>query len=357
VPVSRRFRRVTAVAALAAATAALPACQSRIGAAAIVGEQRISDDTLQSVVQEALASPGVRDALPNSDYKGDLASYRRTVLGIEVERVLAETAAQRLGISVDEAAVTNRYRFYESQSGSSAQFAADLAAKTALSPALFRELVRTEVIESEIGYHTGGAKRPTEAELRSLYEQYASSATTATLSLIQVPNAAVARSVLARLRRDPSAFTAVAKEYADMPQTAADPQQYVQSRLPPDLSARLARANPGDVLIYSLSGNGTVVTYVIRFDGIKRPTLESSRPQLESQSLKQAAGAGQRYVATVANEVGVQVNPRYGSWDGKRLTITDFVNPVVKATPTPLTSGPPATPVAPGTQPTPGTTG
>jgi len=357
--VSRRRRRVTAVAVLAvAAIAAFAAsgCQSRLGAAALVGGQRITDDQLQAAVQEALAAPGVRDALPTSNYKGNLASYRRTVLGIQVERLLAETAAGRLGVAVDDGGVTSRYRFYEERSGGARQFAADLASKDALSPTLFRQLVRTEVVESEIGYQTGGARRPTDAQLGALYEQYAAQAATATLSLIQVPDQAAARSVVARVQQDPSSFATAAKDYADQQQTAPDPTPYLQSRLPADLNRKLAAAKPGDVFIYSLVGNGPTVTYVIRFGGIKRPSLEESRPQLESQSIREAASAGQRYLSTVAGDVGVQINPRYGSWDGKRLTIADFVNPVVKPTPSaPSGTGAPAAPVTPAVPtPTPG---
>lgn len=353
---SRRRRRITTVAVLAVAAIAVSACQSRVGAAALVGEQRITDEQLQSAVREALAAPGVRDALPNSSYKGDLASYRRTVLGMEVERVLAETAARRVGVSVDDSAVAARYRYYQERSGGARQFAADLASKDALSPSLFRQLVRTEVIESEIGYRTGGAKRPTDVELRALYEQYAAEAATATLGLIQVPDQATAGSVLARVQQDPDSFATVAKEYAGQPQTAPDPTPYVQSRLPADLNQKIAAAKPGDVFVYSLAGAsaGADVVFVVRFGGLRRPSLEESRPQLESQSVRQAAGAGQRYLGTVASEVGVQINPRYGSWDGKQLTITDFVNPVVKPkAPVPSGTGTPAAPVVPGVEPTP----
>jgi hypothetical protein len=51
---------------------------------------------------------------------------------------------------------------------------------------------------------------------------------------------------------------------------------------------------------------------------------------------------------TQSNQVPVEINPRYGSWDSSQLSISDFINPVVKATPTPA----PTTPGAPGEQPT-----
>jgi hypothetical protein len=329
---------VTALAAVAAL--ALSGCQNRVGAAALVGDQRISDDRLQTLIKDALASPGVRDALPNSSYKGDLASYRRTVLNLEVELSLAETVARGLDIRVDQATVDQRYRYYEQQSGTPAQFAADVAERLAFSPELFRELVRREVIEAEIGYQKGGVHKPTQAELRQMYESYASTQAAATLSLVQVPDEAAARAALARIQADPAALDEVAKQYADIQQTSSSPQRYVLSRLPDDLTAKLATLRPGDVFSYRLASAGAPVFYVIRFDGIQRPTLESARADLESQSIQNAAKAGHDYLSTAAKPIGVQVNPRYGSWDGRTLSIVDFVNPAVRPMPAPSTPEP-----------------
>jgi hypothetical protein len=348
-------RRATALgAAFAAVIAVLLAsgCQSRLGVAALVGDQRITDDQLHSLVQDALAAPGVRDALQNSSYKGDLAQYRRGVLDIEVRRALAEAAASKLGIAVTDSDVAERYRFYQDNNGGAAQFPAQLASKVALTPALFRESVRAEVIAAEVGYRTGGVKRPSEAELRSRYEPYAVQQTKAMLGLIQVPDEATAQSVLARVQRNPDSFATVAKEFATAGGPPAEPQGYPVSDLPPDLNAKIAKAKPGDVLTFTGAGNGAQVIYVIKFAGMQRPTYEASRPQLLSESVGQAIQAGQRYILTLANQVGVHINPRYGSWDGKQLTITDFVNPVVKTTPaatgTPAAPGAPPEPTPPG---------
>lgn len=346
--VSRRIRRVTGLAALAVAALALSACQPRLGAAAVIGSQRITDDQLQTLVHTALAAPGVREALPNSSYKGDLAQYRRFVLGVEVERVLAETAANRLGITVGDSAVSERYQVYQQSSGSAAQFAAELASKNAVSPALFRELVRNELIESEVGYLVGGAKRPTEAQLRSLYKQYVTTAATATLSLVQLPDQATAQAAAARVHQDPTAFAAVAKQYAALQQgTSSDPRPYPLSGLPPDLVPQLDKLKSGDVFPYAASANGGTAYYLIKFGGLTRPTFESSRGQLQNQSVHDAAVAGQKYISTLAKQVGVLINPRYGAWDNTQMMITDFINPVVKTTPPAVPSGTPAAPAEP----------
>lgn len=347
-----RPRRVAVTVALSATAAVLlSACGDSLpGTAAVVGDQRISDNQVQNLVDESLASPGVREALPSSDYKGDLGAYRRSVLNLEVERVLAEAGAARLGIDIDENKVEARYKFFESQLGGSSSFASELATRLAVSPALYRQLVRTEVIESEIGYEDGGVKRPTDAQLQALYRQYLPTAVSATLGLIQVPDQAAANKEAAALAKAPDTFATVAAKYAAAgSQTAPDAQKYVLSRLPQDLSAKLQKTKKNTTFAYALSDGGQAAFFVIRFAGIETPTLESVRPQLEAQTVQQAAAAGQKYLGQVAKDMGVNVNPRYGSWDAEKLSITDFINPVISPTPTPAATSPGLVPSDGGT--------
>jgi hypothetical protein len=357
-PAPTRRRAVTGLALSAAAAVVLTGCgQTKLGSAAVVGDQRITDDRVQSLVDESLAAPGVREALPTSDYKGDLGAYRRAVLNVEVERLLVEAAVRRLGIPVDEGKVDSRYRFFEQQSGGAGRFASELAARLAVSPTLYRQLVRTEVLESEIGYQQGGVRRPTADQLLALYQRALPGAVAATLSLIQVPDEATAARVLAELKAKPASFAQVAGRYATTPesQAAAQPRKYPLSQLPADLAARVQRAERNEIFSYRLADGGAQAFFVIRSGGVERPSLDSLRPQLEAQTLRQAAAAGQKYLSQLAREVGVDVNPRYGTWKADQLVITDFVNPVIKPTPSPPAQGGtlPGAPADPGASPTP----
>jgi peptidyl-prolyl cis-trans isomerase SurA len=330
----RRTSRLAAGLALAATAAlVLTGCgELRTGAASVVGDQRITNDQVQALVDESLAAPGAREGLA-SNFRGDLAAYKRSLLRVEVRRLLAEASAARLGIPVPESEVEARYRAAQQQAGSAAAFATQLAAQP-ISPGLFRELVRTEVIESEIGYRQGGARRLTDSQLRAAYEQYLPTATTANLTLIQLPDAATARRVLAQVRADPAAFGSIGAQFSQQ-HTPPKAQDLALNTLPADLAARLQRTERDTIFGYQLSNGGAQAFFVIRFGGIKRPTLASARPQLIAQSVREAALAGQKYVARVAGELGVDVSPRYGTWTTDNLTITEFVNPVIKPTPTP----------------------
>ena len=349
---SRRRRRLVAAAALSATAALLlSACgDSRPGTAAVVGDQRITDSDLQNLVDQSLSAPGARAALPNSNYKGDLGAYRRTVLGGEVERLLAEAGARKLGVTVDENAVDSRYKFIQDQSGGPDAFASQLTSRLAMSPALYRQFVRNEVIESEIGYAQGNVKRPTDAQLQGLYQQYLATASSATLSAIQAPSQAVAEQTAARLKSDPSQFDAIAAQVGGSgSQQAAQPQKIPLNQLPADLVATLQKTPKGEIFPYVVDNGGAKTYLVIRTGGVETPTLEQARPQLEAQALQQATTAGKKYLTGVASSLGVEVNPRYGAWQQNQLQITDFVNPVIKPTPSPSPSG--------GTLPDGGTSG
>ena len=337
----RRRRRIATAALSATAALLLSACgDSQPGTAAVVGDQRVTTDDLQSLVDESLSAPGVRAALSKSDYKGDIGAYRRSVLSAEVERLLAEDGARRLGITIDENAIDSRYKSSENQAGGPDAFASEVASRYVVSPSLYRQLVRTDSIESEIGYAEGKVKRPTDAQLQALYQQYLPTATSATLSVIEVPSQAIADQATAALKTDPSQFAAVAAQFAGAgSQTSPQPAKLPLSRLPPDLVAMLQKTQKNEIFSYTLANGGARTFFVMRFGGIETPSLEELRPQLEAQTLQQASAAGKKYLQGVAGDLGVDVNPRYGTWTQDKLTITDFVNPVIKLTPSPAPSG------------------
>ncbi|HEX2588597.1 MAG TPA: peptidylprolyl isomerase, partial [Gaiellales bacterium] len=319
---SRRRRRLAATVALSATAALLlSACgDSQPGTAAVVGDQRITDSNLQNLVDQSLSAPGARAALPNSNYKGDLGAYRRTVLGGEVERLLAEAGARKLGVTIDENAVDSRYKFIQDQSGGPDAFASQLTSRLAMSPALYRQFVRNEVIESEIGYAQGNVKRPTDAQLQGLYQQYLATASSATLSAIQVRSQAIAEQTAARLKSDPSQFDAVAARVGgSRAQQAAQPQKIPLNQLPADLVATLQKTPKGEIFPYVVDNGGAKTYLVIRTGGVETPTLEQARPQLEAQALQQATTAGKKYLTGVASSLGVEVNPRYGAWQQNQL--------------------------------------
>jgi hypothetical protein len=357
-PRRRPSGRLAAVAALAAATAlVLSGCgQVRTGAAAVVGDQRISEASLQQLVNDSLSAPGARQGL-ESNFRGDVGAYRRSVLLVQVRLLVAEAAADRLGIAVDEAEIESQIRSAEQQSGGAAAFATRLAQQP-VSLELYRDIVRGDVINAQIGYREGNVRRPSDGQLRAAYAEYLNTATTANLTLIRVPDAATSRRVLAQVQGDPASFGSVGAQFSP---TRQPPQaeNLPLSSLPADLVSRLERAERGSIFAYRLVNGGAQAFFVIRFGGINRPSFEAARPQLEAQARQQAQSEGQKYLVAVARDLGVDVNPRYGTWNPQNLGISAFVNPVIKPTATPAPNGEPPGGGDPGQQspaptPTPG---
>jgi hypothetical protein len=348
----RRPGRIAAAALAATAALVLSGCGDlRSGAAAVVGGHRITDETLQGLVEDSLSAPGAREGLA-SNFGGDVGAYRRSVLLVQVRLLVAQAAAERLGVPVNQAAVESQYRAAEQQSGGAAAFATRLASQP-VSPALYRDILRGDLINAEIGYRQGEVQRPSESQLRAAYAQYLTTATTANLTLIRVPDAATSRRVLTQVEADPAAFGSIGAQFSENRQPP-QAQDLPLSSLPPDLVSRLRRTEPGTILDYRLSNGGAQAFFVMRFGGIKRPTFQAARPQLEAQAREQAQAAGQKYLVQVARDLGVEVNPRYGTWNPQNLGITAFVNPVIKTTP-PAPSGVPGggPPAEPSTAPTP----
>ena len=114
---------------------------------------------VQTLVDESLAAPGARAALPASDYQGDLAAYQRAVLLVQVERLLvAEEAVRRLGILVNEAEVDAQYRrTSSSRPAARRQFAAELASRPSrVSGDLYRRhRPHRGASSAQIGYEQG----------------------------------------------------------------------------------------------------------------------------------------------------------------------------------------------------------
>jgi len=93
-PASRASLLLTGTLVVAAV---LTGCRTSPGAAALVGDDRISTETLQSQVQQALADPQAEAALGN-----DRAAFARTELGRLINNAIVASAAARHHITVSQ---------------------------------------------------------------------------------------------------------------------------------------------------------------------------------------------------------------------------------------------------------------
>jgi len=321
---------------LAAAAVALTACQPSAGTAAYVGNQRVTDEQLRTDLTDAFATPKLKDSI-TQQYGDDLSAYRRQLLNDRVRHELVTEAVRRTGVGVTEDDVL---KLIDTQGGfDRARDDGHLSRELAIRH--FRDLL----LMAEIGYTEQNVRRPTEAELRGAYAQEAPNQTTAQLGLIQVPDRNTLNQVIAQLAADPAQFDTLAARYEG---SVPKPTPYTPANIPARIRQKILTAKPGTVLPFvgpGQAGEGQFLAVKV-FD-VRTPTFEDLRLQLSLQSLSQAYQAGQAYLATLAKDVGVRINPRYGIWNATSAQIEEAPNSLVTLTGTKATPSPTA-PAAPG---------
>lgn len=316
----RRFAGLGAL--FAAAALALTGCQPSTGTAAYVGNERITEEQLQAAVNDGLAQPGVQDTI-RTQYQGDLSEYRRTVLFRAVQHRLVSLAAQQTGVRTNDTEVS---QLISLEGGFDR-----LRTNGGLSAAAATQQARDQLLTTELGYTRGGVPRPTDAQLQAAYQAQKLDNSTAQLGLLQLPDPATLRRVLAHLRTDPASFAALASAYPSGSQPAATP--YKVSELKPALRQEIISAAPDTFVSYVGTDTGTMTQYlVIKVYRVDSPSLADLRLSLSQESLATAYSAGQGYLAKLAQQVGVRVNPRYGTWNAKELQIDAATNPVLTLT-------------------------
>lgn len=337
-------RRVTVAAAVAAVAALGLGCQSNVGSAAYVGNHRITAADLSDAVDEGLANPQIRKAVDDR-LGGDVAAYRRVVLDTQVQHLLVTQAADRLHVAVREGDVADQLAALIGQAGG-ASSARDLFARNGLTEQAGEQVVRDEVLLAEIGF-ANGAPRLSEDQLRAAYQSNLDQYTTMTLGVIQTPDAATATSVRDQLERDPQSFATLAQKYAGG-QTTSQPQQISAANTNPALVSKLNPVQPGHAIVFSQAdptgGPGLfAVIQLVRRDVVP---FETARAQLRTNSLSAAEQAAQPYLAKLAKQIGVRINPRYGQWDYTQNQVADLPDPLLK-----LHTASPANPANPANPP------
>ena len=347
----RPLRRRTAVATALVAVAALAlGCQSNMGGAAFVGDHRISDSDLSQLVDRGLADPQIKKVVDDS-LDGDVAAYRRVVLDTQVQHSLIVQAGDRLKVSVSDGEVSEQLALLAEQAGGQDQVRA-LFARNGLTEQDGEEVIRDQVLMAEIGYATGAA-RPSDSALHDAYESNRAQYTTLTLGVIQTPDAATAKQVRDQLDGDPATFGKLAEKYVGGETTPA-PQQVGAQNLNQALLDQVDAVEPGHAFVYSPQVPGGVPELFAVIQLVKRDVVpfEAVLPQLRAGSLSAAQNAAAPYLAKFAKEIGVKINPRYGTWDFATNQVADLPDPMLKLRPKP---GPSAQSgeAAPG-QPVPG---
>ncbi len=293
---------------LVAAGAALAGCgggPSQVGAAAIVGSHVVSLADTQRRVDEALAKPELLRQLQQQN--GKPADISREVISREVQHLLLTEEARRESVTVADQQVDAELA---RQGGADA-----LAAVSIYDATTVREAIRDQLVAQQLA--------------RKLLGRLS-----VTIDLTTAGSRAEAVAKARQLAAGPKQAAAVLA--ADGPKA----QRGVQLRaalIPQWAASFLFGTQAGTVVAAQTSpapDGWSVLRVTKRSTSAPPVNATAALSQLDDQTLDDI---GRRLTQPLAEQLGVRVSPRYGTWDPLRLAVLGPEVPVGLVLPAALT--------------------
>lgn len=294
--------------------------RTRSGAAAVVGNQQITIDTLLEVVERGLSDPQAAQQLG-----ADRATFQQQSLSRLINRLLLEDAARRAGVQVTDDDVDEQIEKFVTELGGRVALEMQ-AAQGGIQPQDLPRFVRDIVLEDELaGLLTKDVRVPA-AQLAELYESNIARYDRVRSRHILVPDEPTARMLLDQVRADPSRFGALAAQFSTDPSkdNGGDLGFAGRGDFVPEFEQVLFTAPPGSFEVVNTQFGWHVINVVER----QTTTLEQVTPDLRRAALQE-----QRQQATLAvlretaERLDVSVNPRFGRWDAENVTVAAVPNP------------------------------
>lgn len=312
-----RTSRCALVAAGLTGVVLLSGCgQVRAGAAAIVGDDRISTDRLAVLVDTGLADPKAAQQLGT-----DRVAYQRSVLTRLVNADLLAAAAAQAGVSVPEGQVDARLAQLQSQAGGASSLEQQ-AAQSGIAPGALRPAVHDVVLAEALEDKLTADIPVSDSDLAAAYQRNIAQYQRVDTAHILVQSEKLARQLLAEVKADPSRFAALAMQYSiDTGSKAKGGELGFAGRgelVKEYEDAAFAAPDGTFTLAHSQYG-----WHVIKVNAHQITTLEQAKPELRRTVLSDQRNSRLQQVLTqTAAHLGVRVNPRFGSWDVSKLAVT-----------------------------------
>jgi parvulin-like peptidyl-prolyl isomerase len=317
----------------------------RTGAAATVGDERITTSALDGYVARGLKDPTAQQKVGT-----DKAAFERDALSRIVQHDIVVAAADKLGVTVDGADV-DRYvadldqQIVQSGQGTSLQAA---AAAAGIAKADQRQFFTDLVLKEAIGDKLTESIEVPDKVLQDGYQQSIANYDKVHSAHILVATRPLAESILRQVKADPASFAALAAKYStDTGSKANGGDLGFQGRgaLVKPFENAIFSAKPGSFVLVQTQFGFHVIHVIER----KTTTFEQAKRDLRRQLLAdQRNKATSEYLTKTAKDLGVHVNPRFGTWDAATQDVvaasdcagTSF------ASPSPRPGGAAATPTA-----------
>jgi parvulin-like peptidyl-prolyl isomerase len=292
----------------------------RTGAAATVGDERITTTTLDRVVTVGLSDPGAQQTVG-----GDRAAFERSVLARLIQHQVLLAAAKAEGVTVTGAQKDAARAAIAAQLGGEDQLVAQ-AAKAGFSAADLDQAIADTALKDALGDKLTASVPVPESVLRGAYQQNIAQYDKVRSAHILVPTQALAQSILAQVRADPAQFAALAAKYStDTGSKDSGGELGFQGRgaLEKPFETAIFNAKPGTFVIARTRYGFHVIHVIAR----QTTTLEQATPQLRRELLgQQRQDAVSKLLVATAAKLGVHVNPRFGTWHPSDETVVAAVS-------------------------------
>jgi foldase protein PrsA len=310
-PLSRAVRAPIALLAAALVLAGCGNGSSSPGAAALVGSQRISTDTLQQTVNRALRDPQAKAKLG-----ADRARFVRDELGRLINNDVITAAAADHGVTVSNTEIDTQIGQFAQQAGGQAKLEQS-AAQNGVPKEDLRTFIRFYVMQQKLADKLVADVPVSPDQLQAAYQQNIDQFNQVHAAHILVKDKKTADKILAQVKQNPGSFAKLAAQYSQdtsNKNSGGDLGFAGHGQFVKEFSDAIFAAKPGSfVEVHSQFG-----WHVVHVIARKTVSLAKATPQLKTQVLKpQRDALLKKALADEAKKLGVHVNPRYGKWDSK----------------------------------------
>ena len=344
---TRAPRPLAAAALVAAAALTLTGCGTvRAGAAATVGDERITTADLRELVERGLADPTAQQ-----NAGADRAAFERGVLARMIQHEVLLEAAREKGVTVTNAQVDEAYDRFAAQLGGEEALRAE-ALKAGIAADDVRGLIADSALRDALMDELTADIEVPEADLRSAYQDNIAEFDQVRSAHILVTTLEQARDLQRQATGDPAGFGELARQHSTDTTTkerGGDLGYQGRGALQKPFEDAIFGAKPGSIVTARTTFGWHVIAVIDR----RTTTFEQAVPQLRRLLLQ--TPRQERLVELLGETVerlDVKVNPRYGTFDPRA---EDVLAPVVCAatdasspSPRPDDSGEPQPTPSPG---------
>jgi parvulin-like peptidyl-prolyl isomerase len=281
----------------------------RAGAAATVGDERITVADLREVVERGLKDPSAQQTVG-----ADRAGFERSTLGRLIQHLVLERAARDNGVTVSGAEVDRAFDVFAQQLGGEQELRA-AAHKAGISDQDLPTAIRDAAVRDALADKLTVDLPVSAADLAGAYQADIAQYDQVHSAHILVPTEAQARQILGRVQAAPASFPAEAARFSqDTSNKANGGDLGFQGRgaLEKSFETAIFTAKPGSFVLAKTSFGWHVIHVIER----RTTSLEEAAPQLRRNILAQQRELVIQDVLTkTAKKLGVHVSPRFGSWD------------------------------------------